>query len=46
MLKMNNEAKLTYLKTRLRIIESRGKYVDAPGVVNKLKRQIRRLEGE
>ena len=42
---MTKTEKLTYLKARLQVIKSRGKYVDCPGVVKKLERQIGRLEG-
>lgn len=45
MLKMNKEDKLVYLKSRLNIAKTRGKYVDCPGVIQKLERQIRKLEG-
>lgn len=33
------------MKIRLHKLESNGKNVDSPGVVNKLRRQIRRKEG-
>lgn len=42
---MSKAERLTYLKTRLRVVKSRGKDVDCPGVVRKLERQIRNLEG-
>lgn len=42
---MDKESRLTYLKARLQVIKSRGKDVDCPGVVKKLERQIRKLEG-
>ena len=40
------EQKLLNLKGRLRKIETRGRYLDSPGVYNKVKRQIKRLENE
>ena len=42
---MLKEQRLAYLKARLQVIKSRGKDVDAPGVVKKLQRQIKKLEG-
>lgn len=42
---MTKEERLIYLKARLQVIKSRGKDVDCPGVVKKLERQIRKLEG-
>lgn len=39
------ERRLEILKARLRVIKSRGKHIDCPGVVKKLERQIRKLEG-
>ena len=42
---MIKDGKLTYLKARLQVIKSRGKDIDCPGVVKKLERQIRKLEG-
>ena len=42
---MTKEERLIYLKARLQVIKSRGKYTDCPGVVKKLERQIEKLEG-
>lgn len=39
-------AKLNQLKTRRDLILSRGKYLDAPGVLKKVTRQINKLEKE
>lgn len=39
-------AKLNQLKTRRNAILTRGKYLDAPGVLKKVTRQINRLEKE
>ncbi len=41
---MTNEEKLKVLKFRLHFIKERGKSTDSPGVMNKLQRQIRKLE--
>lgn len=41
---MNNEARLALLKNRLVTLESSAKNVKCPGVVRKLKRQIRNME--
>lgn len=44
---MNDKvAKLNQLKTRRNLILTRGKYLDAPGVLKKVTRQIYRLEAE
>ena len=40
------EQKLLNLKSRLRKIEMRGKYLDAPGVYKKVLRQIKKFENE
>ena len=42
---MSKDEKLIYLKTRLRVVKARGKQTDCPGVVRKLERQIRNMEG-
>ena len=42
---MTNEEKLKILKFRLHFIKERGKSADSPGVMRKLERQIRKLEG-
>ena len=42
---MTNEEKLQVLKFRLHIIKERGKSLESPGVMHKLERQIRKLEG-
>lgn len=42
---MTKEEKLIYLKSRLNVILTRGRYTDCPGVKKKLERQIRKLEG-
>lgn len=44
--KMNKEAKLLKLKARAVHIKSRGKYLEAPGVLKKVNRQIVALEKE
>jgi hypothetical protein len=41
---MTNTEKLQILKIRLNTVKARGKYLDCPGVVQKLERQIRNLE--
>lgn len=41
---MQKEKKKKLLEARLKTIKARGKYVDFPGVVQKLERQIRNLE--
>ena len=41
---MNN--KLLRLKARLTKIKARGRYLESPGVLNKVTRQIKRLENE
>lgn len=41
---MTNSDKIIALKVRLHKLESNGKNVDSPGIVNKLRRQIRKLE--
>ena len=38
------EQKLLNLKSRLRKIETRGKYLDSPGVYKKVLRQIKNIE--
>ena len=40
------QARLNELKTRQNAIITRGKYVDAPGVLKKVNRAIARLEKE
>lgn len=42
---MTNEDKAKVLKFRLHIIKERGKSAESPGVMHKLERQIRNLEG-
>jgi hypothetical protein len=39
-------AKLNQLRTRRNLILTRGKYLDAPGVLKKVTRQINKLEKE
>lgn len=41
---MTNEDKLKLLKVRLHKLESSAKNLDSPGVVTKVRRQIRNLE--
>jgi len=41
---MSKEVKLATLKMREKRIKSRGKYLEAPGVLKKVQRQIRALE--
>lgn len=41
---MTNEEKILMLKVRLHKLENNGKNFDSPGVVHKLRRQIRNLE--
>ena len=41
---MTKEQKKLILVNRLNRVRSQGKYMDCPGVVRKLKRQIRNLE--
>lgn len=41
---MTKEQKRMVLIARLNHVKSRGKYLDCPGVVKKLERQIRNLE--
>ena len=41
---MTKEQKKLILVNRLNRVRSKGKYMDCPGVVRKLKRQIRNLE--
>ncbi len=41
---MQKEEKKAILEARLRTIKARGKYVEFPGVVQKLERKIRNLE--
>ena len=43
---MTKDEKLRMLKFRLHIIKERGKSSDSPGVMHKLERQIRNLEGQ
>ena len=43
---MNKEAKLLKLKARAVHIKARGKYLEAPGVLKKVTRQIAALEKE
>ena len=43
---MQKVEKLKVLKARLSTIEARGKYVDYPGVKQKLERKIRNLEAQ
>lgn len=43
-LHMTNEDKILMLKVRLHKLENNGKNFDSPGVVRKLKRQLRNLE--
>ena len=40
------EIKLASAKIRLHNLKSNGKNVDSPGVVHKLERQIRNMEGD
>lgn len=40
------QQRLTELKTRQNAIMSRGKHIDAPGVLKKVTRQINKLEKE
>lgn len=42
---MTKEEKLRVLKFRLHIIRERDKSLESPGVMHKLERQIRNLEG-
>lgn len=43
---MTNEQRLNALKVRLNILKGRGdKNLDCPGVLRKLNRKIRKLEG-
>ena len=44
--KMNKEAKLLKLKARAVHIKSRGRYLESPGVLKKVNRQIAALEKE
>ena len=44
--KMNKEAKLLKLKARAVHIKSRGRYLESPGVLKKVNRQIATLEKE
>ena len=41
---MTNEGKILILKVRLHKLENNGKNFDSPGVVQKLRRQLRNLE--
>ena len=41
---MTNNDKITALKVRLHKLENNGKNVGSPGVVNKLRRRIKKLE--
>ena len=41
---MNNKAKLATLKMRAKKIRARGKYLQSPGVLKKVLRQIKTLE--
>lgn len=43
---MNKEAKLLKLKARAVHIKSRGRYLESPGVLKKVNRQIVALEKE
>lgn len=43
---MTKEQKLQSLKVRLNTLKARGRYEDCPGVYNKLKRRIYKLEEE
>lgn len=43
---MNKEAKLLKLKARAVHIKSRGRYLESPGVLKKVNRQIAALEKE
>lgn len=38
------EKEKTILKSRINRVESRGKYIDSPGVLRKLKRKLRNVE--
>ena len=42
---MSNEDKIKVLSFRLHLIKERGKSADSPGVMHKIERQIRKLEG-
>ena len=42
----DKQARLNTLKTRQNAIISRGKHIDAPGVLKKVTRKISRLEKE
>lgn len=42
---MSKEDRLNILKFRLHVIKERGKSTDSPGVMHKIEREIRRLEG-
>ena len=42
---MTKDEKIQVLKFRLHIIKERGKSLESPGVMHKLERQIRNLEG-
>ena len=43
---MTKEQELQLLKVRLNTLKARGRYEDCPGVYNKLKRKIQKLEEE
>jgi len=40
---MDNSTKILIVKNRLAILENNGKNIKSPGVINKLKRQLRLL---
>lgn len=42
---MTNSDKIMALKVRLHKLENNGKNIDSPGVINKLRRRIKKLEG-